>query len=225
MLRKLVLGFLVFSLAVLFQGCESPTEPDTTPPTVTFVAGDVEGDGPFEFCATVTDEENAIASVLFSVGDDIFVGVAGDGGEYCATVEGDYLEDGLNTMLVTAEDAEGNSRTVAASFDYDSCPDETDPVISFAPGDLADAGPFTLTATVTDDSALASVTLTLNNETYAGNADGDVYSFTVSASGLFEGANSGIVTAVDACGNDASVTASFNYDACSDNEAPVIGFE
>ena len=176
------------------------TPPDTTPPNVSI---DAPADGaeltatPITVVGTVSDDRalagvsvNGIAAVV--AGNSFSVDVA--------------LSAGANTLTATATDAAGNQATADATVTY-TPPDTTPPVIGITtPTDGAELteSPVTVTGTVSDDRALASVTVNGVPAVITGG------SFSADVP-LSPGSNALTAVATDAAGNSASVSVAVTY--------------
>jgi hypothetical protein len=111
------------------------------------------------------------------------------------------LQEGVNTVTVTATDAAGNSGTDSIQITLD-LPDTTAPTVSVSGPSQTEESTVNLSGTASDDEAVASVTWS-NDRGGSGTAQGTT-SWTAAGIALQEGVNTITVTATDAAGNSGS---------------------
>jgi uncharacterized protein YfaP (DUF2135 family) len=124
------------------------------------------------------------------------------------------LNEGENTVTVTATDADGRT----ASKTVSTVVDTTAPAVSLNAPATSDSTDVVVSGSVTDASAIDTVELSVNGNAQAVSLDanGD---FTTTVS-LNEGENTLTLTAVDAAGNDAQTNSTTTVEL--DVDAPVV---
>jgi hypothetical protein len=114
------------------------------------------------------------------------------------TAAGIGLQEGVNTITVTATDAAGNSGTGSIQVTR-TIPDVDAPTVSVSGPSVTTNPSITLTGSASDNEAVTAVTWS-NDRGGSGTAQGTT-SWTAAGIGLQEGVNVITITATDAAGN------------------------
>ncbi len=200
------------------------TSPDETAPIVSILSPTTSGSYP-------TDK--ATLAISGSAQDDSgltevrWASSAGQSGTATGTtnwaINAIALQEGVNTITVTAVDAAGNEGTDTLTVTY-TAPDTTNPEVAITSPVSADShstntATISLAGTASDNNSLQQVTWTCStggNGTASGTTN-----WSIDGIALAEGQNIITVTAVDASGNQASDTIAVSFTA-PDTQAPVI---
>ena len=170
------------------------SSPDTTAPTVSAAGPAQTTEATISLTGTASDNV-AVASVTWS-NDRGGSGTAQ--GTTAWTATGVPLQEGVNTITVTATDAAGNSGTDSIQVTL-NLPDTTAPTVSVSGPTQTQEQMVNLSGTAADNKAVATVTWS-NDRGGSGTAQG-TSSWTAANIALQEGVNTITVTATDAAGN------------------------
>lgn len=194
---------------------------DTTPPTVTVNAtpNPVNLTEPVSITVTTTDDVAVLTRTLRVSGP-----VIPDGIDLTLDAAGQAtftpFQPGTYTLEASATDPSGNTGMATASFDTSGTPDTTPPTVQVqvTPNPVGVGTPVTATVTVTDDSAIASTTLIINDIPIP---------LDTSGRGVYTPPTLGTFTAVavarDVFGNTNQVQTTFEaVDPAGDTESPVV---
>ncbi len=203
----------------------SYTAPDTQAPEVTITAPAVSPDGAYQATSSTlqlsgtAQDDHGVAKVTWSMGDT--GGIAE--GTTNWSVSAIPLNEGLNTITVTAEDEAGNPGSTSILINY-AAPDTTLPVIAITSPVTAETytsnqTTIDLAGTAGDNDSIKQITW--RSSTGANGVASGTASWSIAGINLVEGQNVITVTAADASGNQASDTISVSYTA-PDTQAPVV---
>lgn len=195
---------------------------ETTAPTITVTsptANQTLTNNKPSIAFTVTDSDSGVNSDTISVTIDGTKYTSGitktaiTNGYSCTYVPGTALSDGSHSVVVSATDNDGNTKTTSAvSFKVDTVPPALS--VTYPPEGFVTNQPTVTVTGTTNDATSSPVTLTINGE-----------SVTVTSSGTFShnvtltsGTNTITVVATDAAGKSTTVTRTVTYNT----SAPVI---
>lgn len=195
---------------------------ETTAPTITVTsptANQTLTNNKPSIAFTVTDSDSGVNSDTISVTIDGTRYTSGitktaiTNGYSCTYVPGTALSDGSHSVVVSATDNDGNTKTTSAvSFKVDTVPPALS--VTYPPEGFVTNQPTVTVTGTTNDATSSPVTLTINGE-----------SVTVTSSGTFShnvtltsGTNTITVVATDAAGKSTTVTRTVTYNT----SAPVI---
>lgn len=195
---------------------------ETTAPTITVTsptANQTLTNNKPSIAFTVTDSDSGVNSDTISVTIDGTRYTSGitktaiTNGYSCTYVPGTALSDGSHSVVVSATDNDGNTKTTAAvSFKVDTVPPALS--VTYPPEGFVTNQPTVTVTGTTNDATSSPVTLKINGE-----------SVTVTSSGTFShnvtltsGTNTITVVATDAAGKSTTVTRTVTYNT----SAPVI---
>lgn len=195
---------------------------ETTAPTITVTsptANQTLTNNKPSIAFTVTDSDSGVNSDTISVTIDGTKYTSGitktaiTNGYSCTYVPGTALSDGSHSVVVSATDNDGNTKTTAAvSFKVDTVPPALS--VTYPPEGFVTNQPTVTVTGTTNDATSSPVTLKINGE-----------SVTVTSSGTFShnvtltsGTNTITVVATDAAGKSTTVTRTVTYNT----SAPVI---
>lgn len=195
---------------------------ETTAPTITVTsptANQTLTNNKPSIAFTVTDSDSGVNSDTISVTIDGTKYTSGitktaiTNGYSCTYVPGTALSDGSHSVVVSATDNDGNTKTTyAVSFKVDTVPPALS--VTYPPEGFVTNQPTVTVTGTTNDATSSPVTLKINGETVTVTSSG-TFSHNVT---LTNGTNTITVVATDAAGKSTTVTRTVTYNT----SAPVI---
>jgi hypothetical protein len=181
-----------------------PTQDTTAPATAIVDPGDAATvAGVITVTGTATDD-TTVASVEIAIDGGAFSPVSGTGA-WSTSLDTATLADGGHTITARAKDAAGNVGTDAVAITVSNAPppDTTAPTVTIgSPSEGATvSGAVTVSGTAADDTALASVSIRVDDGTWSRASGASTWSASIDTTAFADGAHTIAARAEDTSGN------------------------